>query len=334
MLALNGKPICIPCADAKAKEAGAVNSTLEFAHIIDPTICGICKTDFGNSDLALVGGTPACSNCAAGLYERPYPGWLRMAMAGLLLLLAGSLWRGLPYFKAGRHLVVAERAMDHRDYKRAAIEFTEVLKVSPSAQRVVLEGAKADLMSGDVEGAGKFLKQRLDYERNDLFTEVNGMWDHALGAFKKAQLAAKLAEADKNEEAARLMHEASNEYPQSPDLAISALALDGFVAFDHKDYDTFLRLAQAQLASRPDDPRLAGGVASALACKYAVTGDQTYRNQAEEILSKARTQAQRSPEQKADFDEYVERINYRLDTRIIIDKKEYDRRFRNKGEKH
>jgi hypothetical protein len=328
MLVVNGQPICLPCADTKAREAKAASHNLEFARIIDPTICGLCKTDYGSSELPVIGGTPACANCAKGLYERPYPGWLKLAMAGLLLLLAGSLWRGLPYFKAGRHLVLAQRAMDRSDYKTASAHFAEVLKVSPTEQKVLLLGAKANLMIGDVAEAQKFLKQRGTYDSSDVFTEVNGMWSRAAEAYDKAAQAQKLAEAHQDEEAARLMHEASNEYPQSQDLASAALALDGGVAFDHKDYDGFLRLYQTSWEKNPEDAHLAGGVASALACKYAVTGDPSYRKQAEQILEKARELSQHSAEEKAQFEEYAERTRYRLESRVIIDKTEYDRRFR------
>jgi hypothetical protein len=333
MLVLTGKPICVPCAEAKAQEAKAGGSNLEFAGIIDPTICGLCKTDYGSSELPFIGGIPVCANCARGLYERPYPGWLKLAMAGLLLLLAGSLWRGVPYFIAGRHLVLAERAMDRNDYKTARVHFAEVLKVSPTEQEVLLLGAKANLMTGDAEGAQKFLKQRGGYKSSDLFTEVDGMWNRAVDAYDKAVKAKKLYESRQEDEAARLMREASSEYPQSEDLALSALNLELGVAFNHKDYDTFLRLSEAVLARAPGDPMAAGGVASALACKYAVTGDPEYRKQAEQMLEKAKVLAQQSPQAKAAFEEYAERIRYRLESRVIIDKPEYDRRFRQEAKR-
>src|SRR5215813_13707142 len=132
MLVVNGRPICRPCAETKAREAQAAGHNLQFATIIDPTICGMCKTDFGSGELPFIGGTPVCPNCSKGLYDRPYPGWLKLTTVGLLLLLAGALWRGIPYFKAGRHLVLAERAMDRNDYTTARLHFAEVLKVSPT----------------------------------------------------------------------------------------------------------------------------------------------------------------------------------------------------------
>jgi hypothetical protein len=332
LLALYDKPICRPCAEEQLRAANSAGHNLEFVRIVDRTICGICKVDYGSSDLPFVGGVPVCANCSKGLYERPYPGWLKLTLAGLLLLLAGSLWRGLPYFKAGRHLVLAERAMDRKDYKTASAHFAEVLKVSPTEQKAVLLGAKANLMLGDVEGAQRFLKLRDNFEKNDLFTEVNALWNRALDAYEKGGRASKLADANQDEEAARLMREASNEYPQSSDLATSALSLEAGVAFSHKDYDGFLQISRTASEKSPEDPVQAGAVASALACKYAVSGDPEFRKQAEQMIEKARALA-RSPEDKANFEEYAERIRYRLDSRVIIDKTEYNRRFRQKGVK-
>ena len=328
MFAWEGQPTCQQCVEKNGREAYAAGRRLQVYRISDPTICGICKVDYGSSDLPSIGGGPVCANCAVALYERPYPTWLKLSLAGLLLLLGGSLLLGIPYFRAGRHLVLAERALDRKDYEKSDLQFAEVLRASPTNQKVVLLGAKASLMAGDIEQAQKFLKLRENYEPGEFFTEVNDMWNHALDANDKAGRAAKLAAANKDEEAAQLMHQASSEYPQSKDIAALALNLDGAVAFDNKDYDALLRITQAAIQMTPDDPQAEGFVASALACKYAVTGDPEFRKQAEETLQKAEALARKSPEEMASFKEYAERIRYRLNSRVIIDKVEYDRRFR------
>jgi len=221
--------------------------------------------------------------------------------------------------------------MDRHDYRTAAGHFAEVVKVKPTEQKVVLSGAKADLLTGDLSGAQQFLKMRQNYEADNLFEEVNGMWKRATDALDKEVEAGKLVESHQDEKAARLMHEASAEYPESQEMAEAALMLDAGLAFVHKDYDTFLRLSQDTLKNAPDDPNAMGAVASALACKYVVTGNAVFRDQAEEMLARAQTLAERNAESKASFAEYAERIRYRIDKRDIIDKDEYDRRFRQKG---
>jgi hypothetical protein len=59
-----------------------------------------------------------------------------------------------------------------------------------------------------------------------------------------------------------------------------------------------------------------------------VTGEIAYRKQAEEMLRSAEQQTQGNVEARKSYQEYAERIRYRLDTREIIDKPEYDRKFR------
>ena len=67
---------------------------------------------------------------------------------------------------------------------------------------------------------------------------------------------------------------------------------------------------------------------SALACKYAVTGDANLRKQSEDMLKESQERAKSTPEGVKWFEEYAERIHHRLQSREIIDKTEYDRRFR------
>jgi hypothetical protein len=167
-----------------------------------------------------------------------------------------------------------------------------------------------------------------DDAANDDFREVDALWNKAVNALDKADQASKLAEQDgKSSEAARLMHEAATEYPQMPGLAVAAEGFDEGAAFERKDYDGFLAISQG-LWQRFPGPQTAGAVASALACKYAVTGDVYYRQQAEQLLEKAHQLAANDPEQEKSYQEYAERIQYQLKSREIITTSEYNRRFR------
>jgi len=329
MFHVDGAPVCEPCGDRLLAEAKAKKHKPQVGRLLDPTVCSRCKTDNGDTELRLIGGMPFCANCQTTLYAYPFPLWLKATFAALLALLAFALWHGVPYFSAGRHLVQARRALDQKDYAAATTHFAGVLPVKPTDQEVVLLGAKANLMIGDVGGAAAFLQLRENFPASGLFTEVNGLWDRATGALKKAEEAGKLPEA-RRAEAIRLMTDAAHEYPQSPALAVGVLMLKGSDAYDRKDYDAMVATSRKALALMPDHPRLLSSVASALACKFAVTGDSALHVEAERLLARAETLAAGSPEEKASFDEYAERIRFRLRTRVIIDKAEYDRRFRSK----
>ena len=330
MFGVNDMTVCEPCGDRLLVEAEAKRLKPRVVRIVDATICSRCKRDNGETDFRLIGGAPFCPSCGAALYAYPFPLWLKASFAGLLVLLGIGLWHDGPYFAAGRHLAAARRDMDHNDYKSAATHFAQILPLKPTEQEVILLGAKADLMAGDVPGAAQFLDLREKYDDNALFKEVNGFWERVNRALVKADSARKLAEANHTAAASRLMDEAAKEYPEAQALAVGAILYKGSDAFERKDYDTFLTTSRAALALMPDEPRLIAGVASALACKYALTGEPAYRVEAESLLARAGTlSAQRPADEQASHAEYAERIQHRLASRIIIDKDEYDRRFRN-----
>ncbi len=94
-------------------------------------------------------------------------------------------------------------------------------------------------------------------------------------------------------------------------------------AFDRKDYDRFLQIAQEMANESPQDATAQAQVASALACLYALRGDAEFRRQAEAKLEAAKAIDKQAIEETR----YEERIRHRLQTREIIDTKEYFRRF-------
>ncbi|MCI0352949.1 MAG: hypothetical protein L0Z53_26300 [Acidobacteriales bacterium] len=324
---VNGKLLCEPCADKAVTDLQASSQPLQVTQEIDRTVCSKCQMDYGRTELPLVGGLPFCENCRQGLYNRGFPAWLTASLAGLLVLLGLALWHGIPYFHAERSLVLGERAIAEKKYAEATVHLENVLKVAPKGQKAVLLATKAYLLADDIQKAQAALQHRQTFEQDALFREVNAFWNRAVDAYENAAKASKLLEAKKYEEAAKLMSTASAQYPESLNLAVAADFYAGGAAFERKDYDSFVTFSRAAMKKTPEDPQVVAGVASALACKYAVTGNPEFRNSAEELLEKAKVLSH-DAESKADYEEYAERIRHRLDTREIIEKQEYDRRYR------
>ena len=96
-------------------------------------------------------------------------------------------------------------------------------------------------------------------------------------------------------------------------------------AYQRKDYDAFLQATEAMAIEQPMDPSAQAHVAGALACLYAVSGDESLRRRAEAKLEEAK----RMDRGTLKAGGYEERIRYRLQTREIIDAKEFRRRFPN-----
>ncbi len=321
--------LCPRCAQQSAERAKAQRQSLEVVDILDPTVCYQCHTDNGSQELPLLGGLPFCSRCREALYERPFPQWLRLSLVGLLALLAFALVHGKPFFQAGRDLVLSERLVNARHYAEAIPGLKATLALAPDCEKCALLLAKADLLSGDAQDAEKVLSNHRGgrFEKSDLAEEVQRIFRRASQAFNKSSQAGKLYQDKKWDEAARLMREATQLYPESPLLAEGLDTAQGAAAFDHKDFDGFLKIAERGFQAHPDSTDHAGMVASALACKYAVTGDPSFRTRSEEMLAKARQLAAASPADQAREKEFEERTRYRLDSREIIDPGEYNRRF-------
>jgi hypothetical protein len=92
--------------------------------------------------------------------------------------------------------------------------------------------------------------------------------------YKAQQLIAE----DKDEDALTLLHGANGHASQNMRNAFRPVELKaemGF-AFNHHDYDQFLERAKLVEQMNPDDELAIATVASANACKYATTGDQSY----------------------------------------------------------
>jgi tetratricopeptide (TPR) repeat protein len=124
------------------------------------------------------------------------------------------------------------------------------------------------------------------------------------------------------------LERAAQLYPGAEPIRSSLEAVQASLAFQQKDYARFLSVAEAAARRRPDSAVALGTLASALATQYAVTGDDALRVRAVDTLEQARKAAERSPEAQQQYDEYAPRIRHRLETREIIDRLEYDRRFR------
>ncbi|HKW64046.1 MAG TPA: hypothetical protein VJN89_15950 [Candidatus Acidoferrum sp.] len=330
---LNGAAYCASCVQDAARQAKERGQPSAYAPLINKSICARCNTYIGSApDAVQIGALRFCAKCGPLIKDWDYPQWLKLSLAALLLLLVVALAHGRKYFHAGREMYVGEHLVAKGHYTESLPHLQETLRIAPNSDKAVLLTAKAALLSGDVETASKALQAHSgghfeDANDND-FREVESLWNRATGALTKADQASKLEEQEGKEiEAARLMHEAAAAYPEAHGLAAAAEYYDSGAAFLRKDYDTFVAITRKQWNEHPS-AATAAGLASSLACKFAATGDSGYRQQSEEMLAKSQQMAQGDAQALKNLEEYLPRIRYRLDTRQIITRQEYDRRFR------
>ena len=329
---LNRRLYCENCAKSAIEYARSSGQPVDIVRYVDKSICSRCNTYIGEAGAHLqVGNLRFCQPCATLVQDWPYPKWLKLSLAGLMLLLAFALIHGKKYFEAGKNLYLGEKLVENHKYAQALLYLKETLKISPESDKGVLLAAKAALLSGDFETASKALnghnEGRFENGNDSDFLEVKVLWDRATKALANLEKAQKIgSEPGKENDVAKLVHEAASSYPELPYMSILVDRADAGVAFVNKDYDWFVQLAEKDWDTLHSSST-AAELSSALACKYASTGDKAFRQRSEEMLAKAKELLGDDKEAAASYEEYAERIRYRLESRQIIDKAEYGRKF-------
>jgi hypothetical protein len=123
------------CKECTKKAVEAKDATWEeVGRNVDATLCFRCKKDNGEHEFEKVAGLGACPECTKFLRNRPFPNWVKMAMAGMLLLaLAAGLynWRFADAYidlKAGR------AAADEGEFDRASLLMESAARSVPESQ--------------------------------------------------------------------------------------------------------------------------------------------------------------------------------------------------------
>ena len=133
---------------------------------------------------------------------------------------------------------------------------------------------------------------------------------------------------DKNEEALKLLAQSRPQVPDSlrPAYQNAEFSAQMGAAFNRGDYDAFLAAAKSFAEANPTESAAIGSVASAYACKYAKTGDPAFRTKCLEEMERARAVAGADNDV---FREYESRIQHRLESKEIISREEFVKRFPN-----
>jgi hypothetical protein len=133
---------------------------------------------------------------------------------------------------------------------------------------------------------------------------------------------------DRSKEAVPLLVAMRQKNPAVPLFRQLVLQAELGAAFDDKHYDVMLEKAVALAELLPGDRSTKYHLASAYACRYAETGDTTFKDKSLEALAAGDQMAGNGPEiDEAARQDFRQRLLFRLATREIIDKKEFAARF-------
>jgi tetratricopeptide (TPR) repeat protein len=306
---------CQPCAE-KALEGRDDISQEAVSRNHDPTVCAECGHDNGCLELGRLADVPVCPDCESKYRRRPFPLWVKIGMLAVLSLAGFELARNWRLLQACFEIPRASAAADRGDFETAAQLAEQAAAHLPEYPHLKGEAAMLRAIWYIQQGQAKQAIALLESE--DVPAEARD------GLLRQAHINLALQE-DRAEDALRLIEDYKRSFPQAR-LDDLRLAAEISMAFRNRDYNTFLALARKNLDQARHQAHAMAGVASALACKYAETGDDSFRREAEDYLQQAQRAA--PPHEMASLKEYCERIEHRLRSREVIDKKEYDRRYR------
>jgi hypothetical protein len=269
-----------------------------------------------------------------GARDVPEPGrahLLQRALHGALLalaLLAGvAAFTGRSELFAGLNRIRAERQLENGNFASASALLGDALASSPDSARLLLLKIKADLLAGNANAAFGLVERFGDRAGDPgLVAEINPILERVALAVAKAQQAEREADVDLVR-AARLWQEAAELYPESSALRVSAGLASGTVAFERRNLTEFMQLASELAAQHPEHPFAVAQLASAQAALYAATGEAPLRAQAETTLARAQQLALAFAADPRELARQVEPIRYRLASREILTRHQYERRF-------
>ncbi len=270
--------LCVDCYEKLTSTQETITS--EFRYQVDPTVCGRCGFDNGSNPLPTLATQPMCQQCTDYLRNRPFPSWIKISFAGLIIFVVLAAVWNMRFFLAWEDSKVAFKLMG-RDMGQAA----ERMRM---ARNRVPESPDLQTFSAFFDGV-VYLQQ------------------------------------DRPKEALASLEKCRHGVPTGLGVDVLILQAKAGVAFDAKDFDGFLVTAKEMTSKNPNVHFSYAMLASAYACKYAVTSDTAFREQAMAALDRARAMSGSDPS----FKEYEQRILHRLNTQEILTPQEFHKKFPN-----
>ncbi|HEY2411744.1 MAG TPA: hypothetical protein VGI40_05860 [Pirellulaceae bacterium] len=132
----------------------------------DPTVCGFCELDGGTREFATIGGAPACPSCETNFRNRPFPLWVKAALAAVIVLTIVAMTRNYRFFHGYFAAKQADRAAQKADFESAANWLSAAATSVPEAH-AYRTGSKL------YEGIF-FMQQDRNAEALARFQEING----------------------------------------------------------------------------------------------------------------------------------------------------------------
>jgi DNA-directed RNA polymerase subunit RPC12/RpoP len=131
--------LCKSCAESLFSEENIPAN--QVRRQVDPTVCIGCGLDNGDADLATLGQLPVCPACEALFKNRPFPGWVKATLVGMVALVVSMLVWNWRFVQAYYEIKCYESAMTAGDFQQGATNFVSASRRIPENPELQAYGA-------------------------------------------------------------------------------------------------------------------------------------------------------------------------------------------------
>lgn len=101
---------------------------------IDPTVCAKCGYDNGSVALEKCAGMPVCHQCDDFLRHRPFPGWIKLSFAILIVVVVFSMLWNWRFIQGYQEMNASYKYLQIGDIKEASASMSDAARKIPESQ--------------------------------------------------------------------------------------------------------------------------------------------------------------------------------------------------------
>lgn len=134
-IGIDHKTYCADCFNTSFPDKEELKGKL-IEQEADPTICASCGQDFGDTILKKISRYPICDPCSVAINNRAFPGWVKLFLAALLLIVLFSFYWNWRFYAAFNNIKASNLAFQQANYAEAASLMQSASKKIPEVPDV------------------------------------------------------------------------------------------------------------------------------------------------------------------------------------------------------
>lgn len=132
---VDGSVYCVDCLNQNFPDVKMLEGR-DAKKQMDLTVCGFCQKDNGTEEYPLISIYPVCNECSENIKHRAFPTWVKVFLAGVLLITAvGFVWNW-KYYEAYENMKLSNTEAAKGNYAKAWVFMTAAANLVPEVPEI------------------------------------------------------------------------------------------------------------------------------------------------------------------------------------------------------